>query len=200
MTKPEFLSLLRKQLSGLPAADLEQSIDYYNEIIEDLIEDGADEAAAVESLGPVESIASQILMDRPLPETPAIPQPSRRSGRGGQILLLVIASPIWIPLALTAVALLFTAYILLWAAVLTLYAMDLSFAAGALASFFQYFAYLLSGHPVQGTFILGTGMISAGFAILLFLGSSRFMKWVISFSKRCCLRIKNRTTRKGEAQ
>ena len=45
----------------LPKEELNRSITYYNEIIEDYIEDGMSEAQAVAQLEPVDVIASRIL-------------------------------------------------------------------------------------------------------------------------------------------
>ena len=68
MDKLAFLSALRDRLSGLPDEDVEQSVEYYGEMIDDRIEDGLSEADAVEAVGCVEEIAVQIMTEVPLPK------------------------------------------------------------------------------------------------------------------------------------
>ena len=48
MNKNDFIAELRKELNGLPDSDIQRSIDFYTEMIEDKIEDGmTEENAAV---------------------------------------------------------------------------------------------------------------------------------------------------------
>ncbi len=65
MNKQEFLKALWMRLSDLPREDLEKSLDYYNEMIDDRIESGLSEEAAVLAVGSVEDAAKQILKDYP---------------------------------------------------------------------------------------------------------------------------------------
>ena len=62
MTKAEFLAELRAAISGLPEADIEKSLDFYSEMIDDRVEDGLSEEEAVAALGSVENIKTQILI------------------------------------------------------------------------------------------------------------------------------------------
>ena len=59
MTKDEFMARLRKALSGLPESEISRTLDFYDEMIDDRIEDGMTESAAVEAAGPIETIAAQ---------------------------------------------------------------------------------------------------------------------------------------------
>ena len=49
MNKAEFLDALCAHLSGLPQRDIDASQEYYSEIIDDRMEDGLSEEAAVEA-------------------------------------------------------------------------------------------------------------------------------------------------------
>lgn len=51
MQKTEFLDRLRTALADLPAEELEKTLGYYAEMIEDRMEDGMDEEAAVAAMG-----------------------------------------------------------------------------------------------------------------------------------------------------
>ena len=69
MNKTEFLDALRHALGKLPSYEVEQSIAFYAEMIDDRIEDGMSEQEAVAALGSVHAIAAQIVA-----ETPPIPK------------------------------------------------------------------------------------------------------------------------------
>ena len=60
MTKLEFIDELRKKLSGLPAADVEERLSFYSEMIDDKIEDGCAEDEAVFSIGSIDEISEQL--------------------------------------------------------------------------------------------------------------------------------------------
>ena len=61
MTKTEFLVQLKEKLSCLPQADIQQSLEYYVEMIDDRIDDGMSEESAVQSVGTPEKIAEEIV-------------------------------------------------------------------------------------------------------------------------------------------
>ena len=57
MTKREFLKALWSSLSQLPKEDVERTIDYYNEMIDERMENGMTEEEAVADVGSVEDAA-----------------------------------------------------------------------------------------------------------------------------------------------
>ena len=65
MNKQEFLTALWKQLSEVPSEDVEESLDYYSEMIEDRMESGMTEEEAVAAVGSVEDAAKQIIAEIP---------------------------------------------------------------------------------------------------------------------------------------
>ena len=65
MKKQEFLTALWKQLSDLPNDDVERSLDYYSEMIDDRVEAGMSEEDAVAEIGSVEDVAKQIAAEAP---------------------------------------------------------------------------------------------------------------------------------------
>lgn len=69
MKKQEFLTALWKQLSDLPNDDVERSLDYYSEMIDDRMEAGMSEEDAVAEIGSVEDVAKQIAADAPKGKT-----------------------------------------------------------------------------------------------------------------------------------
>ena len=65
MTKAEFLRALAGELSRLPETERREHLDYYSELIDDMMEeDGLSEREAVDRLDDVYAIAADILRGR----------------------------------------------------------------------------------------------------------------------------------------
>ena len=86
MTKAEFLKALEEKLSALSAEDRAASLAYYEEIIDDRMEEGLCEADAVAAAGPVEEAAAQLLAETPHAETRLCDQPKRIEPAGSFLL------------------------------------------------------------------------------------------------------------------
>jgi uncharacterized membrane protein len=56
MTKSEFLNQLRSRISNLPPDEVERTISYFTEIIDDRIEDGMSEQEAVAGMESIDTI------------------------------------------------------------------------------------------------------------------------------------------------
>lgn len=132
MYKTEFMRELGWRLAALPLPELKKSLEYYSEIIDDRVEDGMDEEEAVRALGDMDEIAREALRDfvparQPEKETKApepaktAPQETPRKKSAWKPVLLVLGSPVWIPLLAAAGCVVLAAYVCLWAAVLSLY-------------------------------------------------------------------------------
>ena len=200
MNKDAFLSALRDRLSGLPEEDIKMSLDYYNEIIDDRIEEGLGEEEAVLAVGDLEEIISQILMDTPLPKLVKAKVKPKRTLKAWEIVLLVLGSPVWLPLLFAAACILLAVYIVLWSVILVLYSVDFTFAASALAGIIGFFVSLPVGNIAQGALFLGVGLFCGGITILLFFGFNRITKEVLTLSKKFLLAIKTRFIRKEKVQ
>lgn len=99
MSKTEFLTRLEKLLKGLSRKERETHLSYYQEMIEDAMEDGCTEAEAVARIGSPGEIAEQILSEQ---ETPAKPV---SAGKKIVIaILLIIGSPLWGSILLAVVS------------------------------------------------------------------------------------------------
>lgn len=61
MNKAQFNQELRKRLSVLPNFEIEKSLSYFNEMIEDRMEEGMTEEEAVAKLGDIRFLAEKIL-------------------------------------------------------------------------------------------------------------------------------------------
>ena len=65
MNKRQFINALKLKLQGLPQSEVEDRLSFYEEMIEDRVEEGVSEEEAIKSIGSVEEISSQILADIP---------------------------------------------------------------------------------------------------------------------------------------
>ncbi len=198
MNKAEFLAEIRRKIQGLPQSDIEKFLDYYAEMIDDYTEDGHTEEEAIRELGSVEQIVEQILKETPLPRLVQEKVRPTRALRAGEIILLLLGSPLWVPMVLAVLALFFGAYVLLWAAVAVLYAIDLSaFACGA-AGVFSILPFALSGNLLQGIFLLGVGLIGIGVGLLFLFVCNKVAVLILHGSKWLLLRVKHAFVGKGE--
>lgn len=168
MDKKEFLSALEARLAGLPEADRRSSLDFYAEMLDDLTEGGMTETEAVASLGSVDAIAEEILMDTPLPKLVKAKMKKRRLS-GLEITLLAVGFPIWLPILIALFAVALAVYLTLWAVVISLYAADLAFAVSAPAGIITAIALFVSGKPAAALLFLGAGLVLAGLTVLWLL-------------------------------
>lgn len=190
MNKEAFCSELRKRLSGLPQEDLEERISFYSEMIDDRVEEGLTEEEAVAEIGTVDSIVEQIMSEIPLTKLVREKVRPKRSLKAWEIVLLALGSPVWVPLVVAALAVILSVYAVIWAVVISVYAADLSLAAGAVSGLIGVFVYLKAGNPAGALFSLGTGMVCAGLAILLFFACIWITKGVLKLTGRMLLGIK----------
>lgn len=200
MNKQEFLAVIRKGLSGLPLEDIERSVDFYNEMIDDRMEDGLTEEEATAAIGSASDIVSQILSETPLTKFVKAKVKPNRMLRGWEIGLLILGSPVWLPLLLAAAIIVLAVYIVIWSVIITLYAVDLSFAACGAAGIAGAFAYIAADNIAGAVLLVGTGLVCAGLAVLVFFGSNQVAKCVLRLSKKILIGSKSLFIRKGEVQ
>ena len=175
MDKYDFLLALEARLEGLPEADRQASLDFYSEMLDDLVEGGMTETEAVASLGSPEAIAEEILLEMPLPKLVKAKMKKRRLS-GLEITLLAVGFPIWLPIGIALLAVVFAIYISLWAVVISLYATDLAMAACAPTGILAAVVLFASGQPSAALLFLGAALVLAGLAILLLFGCNATAK------------------------
>ncbi len=166
MNKTQFLAALRKELAGLPQEDIEQSIDFYGEMIDDRVEEGASEEEAVASLGSVREIAAGIIAETPLVKLVRARVKPQRRLRGGEIALLILGAPLWIPLLIAALAVIFAVYVSVFSIVISVGAVDVALFACGLGGILIAFTY--SGALIF--FFIGAALVLLGCAIFLVYG------------------------------
>ncbi|MBQ9780807.1 MAG: DUF1700 domain-containing protein [Clostridia bacterium] len=196
MNKQKFISELRMKLSGLPSKEVEDRLSFYLEMIDDRIEDGITEEAAIAELGSVEEIAAQITAEIPLSKIVKEKIKPQKRLRAWEIVLLAVGSPLWLSLAVAALAVILSLYVVLWSVIVSLWAV---FAAVAICTPGGLAAGIL--FACQGNFPVCASMISAalvcgGLAIFLFFGCMAATKGTAKLTGKIALSIKKCFMRK----
>ena len=198
MNKAEFFKELQARLSGLPQAEADERFSFYNEMIDDRIEDGLSEEEAVAQVGTPEEIANQILSEIPLSALVKEKVKKNRALRGWEIVLLILGFPLWFPLLIAVLAVILSIYISIWAVVISLYAVDLSLALSAAALVVGMFIYLFKGSVSGALMSLGAGVFCAGLSIVMFIGCNALVKAIIKLTKKSLLGVKSWFVRKED--
>ena len=198
MTKKEFLDDLRQRLSGLPTSDVEERLAFYSEMIDDRIEEGLGEEEAVEAIGTVEEIADSIIAEIPLARLAKEKIRSKRKMSVWEITLLVLGSPVWLPLLITVFAVAISLYAVIWSLVATVWAVFASFAACAPAGIAAGVIFAVGGNIASGIAVIGVAIALAGLSIFAFFGSLAATKGVVYWTKRMVLAVKNALLKRRE--
>lgn len=191
MNKQEFIAELKNKLFCLPYQDIEKSVEYYSEIIDDSVEDGMSEEDAVASLGDIDEIVSQILMETPITTLVKEKVKQGRTLQAWEIILLVLGSPIWVSILIALFSVVLALYITIWSVVISLYAVVLSVALSTLVVAVGIFISLIKGLFLNALIFFAFTLIATGLTILLFIGTNYFTKGVILLSKSIVKGIKS---------
>ncbi len=197
MKKQEFLNELAAALHNLPREERYRTLSYYDELIDDRMEDGQNEEEAVSGLGDPESVAREILGEEE--EAPVSTGTGRRVW---VIVLLVLGFPLWGSLLLTGLCLLLTLYILLFVPVIVLVGLALGFLAAALLGmvgtpFLVLDVGILSGGLPAGLFQLGMAVALLGLSVLSAVGLYYTTKGIVRVSKWIWRWLWRSLTKKG---
>ena len=175
MKREEFTEALKLALKDLPEQEIQSSLAYFNEMIDDRIDEGMTEEEAVADLGRVDEIAAKLLAEnQTLVERVKDKLMPKRRLAIWQIILLILGFPIWGSLLLAAVAILFSMLVAV-----------ASIGLGAIAGILAGFAMLFVGpfdfnHNLDGyllslaisCFSIGLGLLCISWLVQLF----RFVK------------------------
>lgn len=168
MNKTEFSDALRRALGKLPSYEVEQSIAFYTEMIDDRMEDGMSEQDAVAALGPVGPIAAQIIA-----ETPVIPKAIAKANTGSRtlnIVLLAVFSFIWVPIAFALAVAVLAVYLSIWAVIVSLWIVVGTLLLCAPIGILGAIWLAATGYPLSGVWMLGCGLFGAGLGLFSWFG------------------------------
>lgn len=196
VTKREFLEELRKRLSELDDQDYEASVAYYEEMINDRIEDGLSEEEAVKEVGSPAEAASQILAEIPLGKIIKARVKPKNKLPVWAIVLLIVGSPIWLSLLVAAVSVVISLYASLWAVVGSLWGVFASLAVSGTACVMAFPVMAMQDYFYSGLASFGAGLLVLGLAIFAFFGCHYATKGTVFLTKKLVLLIKCAFVRK----
>ena len=194
MTKHEFMTCLRARLTGLPQQEIDARIEFYSEMIDDRVEEGASEAEAVAAVGSLDDVVREILAQIPLGRLVKHKVKRSKEFSTAEILLLVLGSPLWLALligvfgAVLGVALGVLGGVIgilasLWASSLALVACGFAgVPAGLLLA--------VTGHGIAGVGLVGAALACLGLSIFAYFISKIATKATFWLFKKSLLGIK----------
>jgi uncharacterized membrane protein len=166
MNSTQFLLELRTKLKNLPAAEIESAMSYYEEYF---LEAGPEnEQRIIQELGSPSAIASKIIGEFALSDSPAAKKDSAKTL--WIVVLALLASPIALPFAIALVAIAFSLLIVLLVVPFAFIATGIALViAGIAGAFFGIWALFV--HFGTGVFQFGFGLLCVGMGILLTIGA-----------------------------
>lgn len=183
MEKKTFKEELEKRISILTPTERQQILTFYEETIEDSIEDGMSEEEAVAKLGDMDMIVKDILAENHI----ALPE-RKESIFGGmdkkwKYLLLFLTSPLWASVSCAVLALVLCVYLFIGCGFLLLACVGimpfLCIIGAILVVPFQLFQNL-----PYSLLVSGMAFLCGGLAILVYLNFKTWWSWVY---ERSCM-------------
>lgn len=199
MNKKEFLSKLKRNLYDLPRSEIQERLNFYSEMIDDLVEEGLTEEQAVLKIGDTNEIAKQIISDAPFNDVVEETLNPQKKIKGWQLALLIIGSPLWFSLLVVGVAVVFSLFVSLFAVLVSLWAVFISLIACSIASVIVFIIYLFIGNALTGFAVLGAGFVCAGLSIFSFYFCKAFTKLNVSLSKKLLVHVKTQFSKRRKA-
>lgn len=192
MSKNEFLKELESRLNGLPSEDIKERVAFYEEMINDRLEEGKSEEEALKEIGTVDEIVEQITKETPLVKLVKERVKPKRRIQTWEIVLIAVGFPLWLPLLITAFALIMVAYILVWTLVIVTYTVEIATSVAGLVAIIAGAAAFFSGAHWYGVGLAAGGVMCIGFSILFIFACIGATKASIALTKAIILSIKKK--------
>lgn len=196
MLKAEFLRELEMKLSGLPAEDVEERLSFYSEMIDDRMEEGLSEEEAVEAIGLTDDIYKETVSDIPLTKLVKKKFTLDRGLKAGEIALIVLGFPIWFPIIVALLAVVFSVYVSLWSVIISLWAVGGAIAASGFGVLVSAIIFILTGSVSTCIAAIGAGLFALGFCIFFFYGCKMATMGILWITRKVTLFIKSMFIRK----
>ena len=198
MNKLDFLLVLQEKLMHLPKDDVEERLNFYNEMIEDKIEEGLSEEEAVSSIGSIGIIVEQIQEDIGYLNSNKTSITPRKKHKVWEIVLLILGSPVWLSLLIAAFVIIFYLYVSIWAVIISLWATFASLIACAFGAIICGCGYFFNNKSLTGLALIAAGLVCAGLGIFLFFGCKFITNYIVILTKKL-IRIRNNQLNSKEA-
>ncbi|MBO4904728.1 MAG: DUF1700 domain-containing protein [Lachnospiraceae bacterium] len=190
MSREEYLSGLKQKLTENDIPGVDAMIEFYDEAIADRIEDGMSEDEAVEAMEDADSIVKAAKLDKPITALMAdkVKEKHKEADSNGHgtlfVVLMIVGFPIWFPLLISFLAIIFSLYISMWAVVVSIYAVELSLGVTSIAALLSSFTFFAGQIPLPTAIaLLGSACVLGGLTILLWKPIVALTKWMIKLIK-----------------
>lgn len=165
MSKADFLRLLERALAQLSEEERQKNLEYYSELLDDMMEEGMTEAEATAKLGSPSQIAQSILQEVPLGKLVSTRMKPKSGWTPLAIVLAVVGSPVWVPLLLAGVAVVLALFVSIWALGFAAIAVVIALAVAVVAAPIIAIRAAMLTLPV-GLMLLGAGLVLLGLCVL----------------------------------
>jgi len=165
MTKADFLRLLERALAQLSEEERQKNLEYYSELLDDMMEEGMTEAEATAKLGSPNQIAQSILQEMPLGKLVSTRMKPRSGWTPLAIVLAVVGSPVWVPLLLAGAAVVLVLFVSIWALGFAAVAVVIALAVAVVAAPIIAIRVAVLTLPL-GLMLLGAGLVLLGLCVL----------------------------------
>ncbi len=200
MRKQEFLSKLKLALAGLPKDEVDERLSFYSEMIDDRMEEGFSEEAAVAGVGSMGSIVSQAVSEVPIGKLVKERIKPKKSTSGGKTVLLILGFPLWFSLLIIFFAIIFSLYLALFSLCIAFWGVEVGFCGAAIGGVVIAAAYGFQGFLTQGFAMLSIGSISAGAAIVWIVACKVASKGIMKLGGKLGVAIKRLFIKKEKAE
>ena len=197
MTKADFLQLLERALSQLSEEERRANLEYYSELLDDMLEEGMTEAEATAKLGSPAAIAESILQEMPLSKLVSTRMEPKSGWTPLAIILAVVGSPVWVPLLLAGVAVVAALFVSIWALAAVAVAVVPALARAVIAAPVLAVRAAVLTLPL-GLLLLGGGLVLPGLCVLGGLMAVELCKLLAQLTVLLARKIKGLFIRKEE--
>lgn len=188
MNKQEYLTQLRAALACLPEGEIEESVAFYTEMIDDRVADGLTEEEATAQLDDPKAAARAIIAD--LPVVPRTVVLTKQRNRALYWTLVILGSPLWLTLLLAAGMLVLAGLLTIWCLILGLWLLAAGLLAGGPLGIGVCLWALAVGQPAYGVFELGSGLLCFGLGLFCLHGAVAASKTLMQVSRQWIAKAK----------
>ena len=188
MNKQEYLARLRAALACLPEGEIEESVAFYTEMIDDRVADGLTEEEAMAQLDDPKAAARAIIAD--LPVVPRTVVLTKQRNRALYWTLVILGSPLWLTLLLAAGMLVLAGLLTIWCLILGLWLLAAGLLAGGPLGIGVCLWALAVGQPAYGVFELGSGLLCFGLGLFCLHGAVAASKTLMQVSRQWIAKAK----------
>lgn len=188
MNKQEYLARLRAALACLPEGEIEESVAFYTEMIDDRVADGLTEEEATAQLDDPKAAARAIIAD--LPVVPRTVVRTKQRNRALYWTLVILGFPLWFPLLLGAGMLVLAGLLTIWCLILGLWLLAAGLLAGGPLGIGVCLWALAVGQPAYGVFELGSGLLCFGLGLFCLHGAVAASKTLMQVSRQWIAKAK----------